>query len=318
MIKSRLDELVAKFGDMGYRFKSFTMAEEGDYAVDDASWNYKDIIHLKYVHHLVDAYPSLVTQEVLATLYHQRVLGMRLPLTLVNYIPEANRQTYHTSFFFFVIIVETHFEALGPLRTRVVTEYALGAKPFLLALFFPLFRWSIKHNYKDLMKGDVAMRERRGELRRWGYDFFHDPGERGFWECSTLERMNVIVPTRRPTPELARIPLAMIPHGAMLKVGESDHYGLQLTLRDGRVEAFARLCLHEGSCLDVESRPASGAIECPWHGLLAPPLASLPIGGKPAIVETKWHRFELTSGELVIQFRETSPSSAPTKHATAS
>ena len=318
MIKSRLDELVAKFSGMGYRFRSFTMAEEGDYAVDDASWNYKDIIHLKYVHHLVDAYPSLVTQEVLATIYHQRVLGVRLPLTLVNYIPEANRQTYHTSFLFFVIIVETHFEELAPLRTRVVTEYALGANPFLLALFFPLFRWSIKHNYDDLMKGDIAMRERRGQLRRWGYDFFRDGDERGFWECSTLDRMNVLPPSGRRPVEPARIALSTIPRDAMLQIGESDHYGLQLTLRDGRVEVFARLCLHEGACLDVDARPASGAIECPWHGLLAPPLASLPIGGESVVVETKWHRFELTSGELVIHFRESSPSSAPTKHATAS
>ncbi len=305
MIKHRQNELIRNLSAIGYRFRSFTLTEEGDHSADDASWNYKDIIHLEHVHGNVDAYPSYVSDKVLATIYHQRILGFRLPLTLINYISEPGYQTYHTSFFFFILIVETHFEQIAPLKTRVVTEYAVGAPRLLLKLFFPLFRWSIRRNFDELTAADLAMRERRGQLRRWGYGFAKEGAERGFDECSRLDRQNVIPAPGRCPSHSARVPLATVRREGVVRIGESDHYGLQLAVRNGSLEIYPRLCLHEGGCLDVARPPAAGRIECPWHGLPTSPIVAFPLDGTSHASSTRWHRFDLQPDELFIHFRDT-------------
>ena len=52
MIRKGQTELIAGLQkEEGYTFRIFELASEGDFLPSDADWNYKDVPHLKNVHH---------------------------------------------------------------------------------------------------------------------------------------------------------------------------------------------------------------------------------------------------------------------------
>ena len=96
---------------------TFEMVSEGEYTLDDADWNYEDGPHLTYVHKQVDGYMTLLEHTHVGAIVFQKILGIQIPLCLIQYESRENQVTYYTSFFSYLLIIETHYEAIEQLRT---------------------------------------------------------------------------------------------------------------------------------------------------------------------------------------------------------
>jgi hypothetical protein len=141
------------------------------------------------------------------------------------------------------------------------------------------------------------MRVRRGELRRQGFDFAKPPG---IASTLTISDNNVVPHPGSSSHEVARIHLAPR-DGRVVQVGKSDHFGLQVALREDRLEIYPRLCPHEGACLDTACAPPQAKVQCPWHGRTFPPILSLRYAQAPTTALGPLHRFVLTESELRIE-----------------
>lgn len=271
--------IVAKLKLEGLSFSEFSLVHEGNYTVEDADWNYKDVPHLHHIHELVEAIFTSVEDDHIATINMQKVFGIKLPLAVFNYQTEPNVQTYYTTWFFFVLIVETRYEPLAPLRTRVTTTYSIGS-PRLLKWAFPLLRWVLRKNYDNLMSGDIPMRERRGQLRAWGYQFKKDKALYSFEETMDIRRANVIPPEGAFDDEIAVDIGQHLPEDGELLVGESNHRGLRLIRCANDLMVFPRMCPHEGACLDKQAMVSGSIITCPWHGRRFTPLGIFDLSGQ--------------------------------------
>ena len=295
MMKRTQKELIDLLGREGIFFRTFDFVTDTECAIEDADWNYKDIPHLTYIHKQVDAYPSMISDTEIASINCQNLLGMRLPLTLFNYESGKNRQTYHTCLLFFVLIIETTYEALAPIKTRVRTRYAIGSSRFFLWLGFPLIRWVLKRNYADLMGGDIPMRERRGTLRNWGYSFLMRKPTYSFFDTMKIHERNVdchvIPPAQLPIWDPVTVRYEELAKAGVVQVGRSDHLGLQLSLNGDVVAVYPRLCPHEGGCLDANTAVTSGEVVCPWHARKFKPIFTFKKGMPVAPMVGPMHIF---------------------------
>src|SRR5258706_12225087 len=85
------------------------------------------------------------------------------------------------------MVTETRWAELPGGGSRVVTHYAIG-HPWFMAWIVPIVRWTFKRNHRALMKGDLSMRARKSELRRWGYSFKTDAAGHPFRTNQDLRR----------------------------------------------------------------------------------------------------------------------------------
>ena len=88
--------------------------------------------------------------------------------------------------------------------------------------------------------------------------------------------------------------------------GQSDHWGLRLSLRDGQLLVFPRLCPHEGACLDRQEMTGN-SVRCPWHGRVLRPIATLawPWKNPSDRIELRYHTLTPTPEGLQIDFKDT-------------
>src|SRR5579872_7311877 len=107
MKKWSKEQLIASLQKEGIRFSEFSLTHEGDYAVADADWNYKDVPHLHHIHNLVEAIFAAMQDDFIATINVQKTLGIKIPLSVMNYESGKNEQTYYTTWLFFILIVRT-------------------------------------------------------------------------------------------------------------------------------------------------------------------------------------------------------------------
>lgn len=277
---------------------------EGDYHPDDADWNYKDVPHLAEVHGQVDAVAADMGDDAIASIALQKVLGVPLPMALTIYSATPDSQTYFASWLAWVLVVETRWAAVGELRTRVETTYAVGSHRWM-RWSFPLVRWAVTRNYRILMSEDLPMRDRRGQLRRRGFPFLKPGATHSYLATTDLMKPNVVPPPGCPVPE-ARIELAtQLPADGQLLVGEDDHLGLRVTRRGDKLLIHKRMCPHEGAALDTSPCSPEGRLRCPWHGRLFPPEAQLPVSGGEAT--TEHHRLRCEAGVLSVEPRRGEP-----------
>lgn len=313
------NEMVAMLRDEGMTFRDFECVTEGDYLPEDAAWNYMDIPHLTYVHKQVDGCLTFAADSVMGSVFFQRVPFFRLPLTVVIYQSARNSITYYTSFFLFLVVIQTEWNAIGPMRTRVVTRYAVGWTNRLVGLFYPLIRWLLRRNYRILMSEDLPMRKRRGDLRTGGYDFRVAGEIPSFIESRRIMQQNVVAPEQNviapsdvPTWPSRRIAWEELVEGHPLLLGDPNHVGLSVQRRRDRVLVFPRLCPHEGACLDEAPRCRTSAggrgdndvIECPWHGRRFRPILSVELPARSVHMVTPWHEFLADGTALTISCRK--------------
>jgi hypothetical protein len=298
------DQLIAQLKGQGLNFSSFSLEHDGNYAAADAEWNYKDIPHLHCVHELVEAIISHVSPHEIATINIQKVLGLKLPMAVFNYSVDERTQIYYTTFLFFTLIVETTYDSLSENKTKVVTTYSIGSSRALQVLF-PFLRWIIKRNYKNLMSTDIPMRQRRGQLRSWGYTFIRPADGYGFEQTMNLLCANVVVPKEASSypPVQLKIELGQGCENEWL-IGRDDHLGLRLVRNDKKISVFPRMCPHEGASLDPHPC-VKGRLTCPWHGRVFTPVAEfnlLCLESQRAL--TDFHEISLEKHMLNIKIKE--------------
>ncbi len=305
-MRRNTQELVTQLGLHGLHFFSFSVSHQGQYRPSDADWNYKDVPHLNVIHPLVDTVLADVGDDTIATVNFQSVLGLVFPLVVYNYAVSESVQTYFTTLFMFVLVVETRFESVTEDTTLVTTTYHVGSSR-IFQLLKPIIRWLLRRNYDSLMAGDVPMRTRRGWLRARGYRFVRDDTGHGFRATMRLTDQNVIPPPGRPPPAPATYSLEELHAGPVL-FGEEDHLGLRLELRDDEIAVFPRMCLHEGAGLDA-APCRGGKLRCPWHGRVLGPLTELRVdsGGAATATQTLEHEISLVEGTITIRPLASSP-----------
>ena len=302
-MKRDSNQIIEQLTKEGLIFKKFSLVNEGTYHTDDADWNYKDVPHLHYIHELVEAVPALIEDHLIASINIQKILFLSLPLTVVNYEFSRHRQVYFTSLLIFALVIETSYETISADKTRVKTTYNIGGKKWALFLFFPVIKWLLERNYRNLMSGDIPMRARRGELRSWGYGFLKPNDTHSFIETTNITRTNTVPPTNTPRPSPATFSLTTdLVVGREILWGRPDHLGLRLVNIDNVIHIFPRMCPHEGASLD-KSPCTKNIIKCPWHGRGFKPLAVIPASVSDQKLETELHIIEYSNSSLTIRTR---------------
>jgi hypothetical protein len=307
MITKSKDELKGKLAKAGFVFSQFSLINEGDYAPYDADWNYKDIPHLNILHKQVNGYPASIEDQVITSINLQKVLGVVIPMVVVNYHSGKDRQTYFTSFLGLLLIVETTWESIGEVQTRVTTTYAIGSR-WYLKWVHPIVRRLITRNYADLMREDIPMRTRRGQLRKWGYGFRTDGPPHSFTVTLHILDENMVFKSelRPPPPLLVSLEQIESARSKDVLTTQSDHWGLRLSVQDNAFLIFPRLCPHEGACLDAQTIENT-AVKCPWHGRVLKSIASIPLPWAPdgAPIDLRYHRLTPQRDGLQIEFKDT-------------
>ena len=170
-MKLKFNEVVQSLEKQGLTFRRYSVSTEGKYTPEDAIWNYKDaLVHIPYIHPLVQNVPILNHKDSLASVFVQKIFGLKFPMVVFDYEAKPFTQTAITTLFFFVLVVENVCEEIRPATTRITTFYHIGANR-LFRWFTPIVGWILMRNYKSLTSTDIPLRERRGQLRSWGYGF---------------------------------------------------------------------------------------------------------------------------------------------------
>lgn len=294
---SRL-EFVKKLEGEGLKFSELVLTTEGEFAADDSDWNYKDIPHLHHVHQLAEAYPALIGDDVICSINLQSIMGIWFPVALVNYELAKYQQIYYTTLFFFALIIETNTNEYAPLKTRVTTTYSIGG-PKWLFWAIPIIKHLIRVNFKDLMSTDVPMRDRRGVLRKLGYEF-HKKGDRySFSETVDVSGTNMSPPPGKSTVVECDY-TAMLASSNDVLVGDTGLLGFRLLRNGDDVTVFPRTCPHEGASVE-KADCSSGAVRCPWHGRRLTAIAKFK-WMQDAAITTSTHRVKVSGKSLTVEY----------------
>jgi nitrite reductase/ring-hydroxylating ferredoxin subunit len=293
----------ALFRKTNYRFRFFDLSLESGGDDVDVEFNYKDLAHLEIVHKTFNVFYSYISDDIYSAVILQRFLGFTFPVTAVSMQLAKNHLFVHTSVLNIILSSEIRTESLPDHRVRVNTRYGVGASRFLLPVLFPLVKWTLTRNYRTLMADDLPMRDRRGEIRRWGARI--EKTSYGFAETFDIAKQHVFAPEIEAAAEPVTISLSSVPADRSLKVGRSDHMGLQLFRRNGAVEIYPRMCPHEGACLDAGDLGERPGLTCGWHRRFFRPILRIAIEGKKdeGVFLSGVHRFTVLGEELRIEPR---------------
>lgn len=254
-----------KLEDQGLFFSEFERVLEKDHKPVDIDWNYKDVIHHDFVHSDVTKNTVIwLRDDGCVTAWNISLFGFKIPLMQVSYsLGDYGVVSVCMQLGLALIVVNT-WESQGE-GSRVTTRYVLGSSKYLKFLHRFVFK-VLSKNYDTLMAGDIPMRDRRLQLRRWGYTFSQDTqSSLSFKESSILSKKNVIVPERRESFDFSVNP-RKFDVGKPYYFGRSDSRGFRLTrIQPDSLVVHPRSCDHEGACLD-SSGMENCRLKCPWHG----------------------------------------------------
>jgi nitrite reductase/ring-hydroxylating ferredoxin subunit len=291
-------ELVRPLIAEGLKFSELVLTSEGEYAADDADWNYKDIPHLHVVHELAESYPAVIGGDIICSINMQKILGLWFPVALVNYEYAKYHQVYYTTLLFFALIIETRMEEYAPLKTRVTTTYSIGSPKWLFWLM-PILKTLIRHNYKNLMSTDIPMRDRRGQLRKLGYRMYKKGDSYTF-----AETVDISVSKLSPPPDKERTIrctyTTLLETSDDVLVGDTGLLGFRLMRKGDEVTILPRTCPHEGASVE-KADFSKGAVRCPWHARRL-----LPIGKfkwmQDASFDANDYKVRVSGNELMVEY----------------
>ena len=286
-------QVISIFEREGFFFSKFSQKTEGAHHPLDSTWNYLDIPHAQYVHDQIDSNHTAVDDGYASMVAFLKLGGLKIPLTITNYSRTPQSMTYYMTWLFFVLIVETEAEEIQPNLTRVTTNYNIGSTA-LFKFAHPFIRWTLQRNYKVLMSTDVPMRERRGQLRKWGYSFDNEIPKHSFERSLDVSRANVVFPEKMDNSvSVELIVQNILPTDGEYLHGRDDHLGVQIIRSGDMIMVYPRLCPHDGASLDKKnfwvcsrnrevSMPGEKGykIMCPWHGRLFDPIASFELSSQ--------------------------------------
>jgi nitrite reductase/ring-hydroxylating ferredoxin subunit len=291
---SSVDQIISTFKREEFSFSNFSLISEGKFNPLDSLWNYMDVPHANFVHEQVDSDYTVVGDDHASVVTFQKLAGLKIPLSITNYSRDPTSMTYYMTWLFFILIIESNAEEVEPGLTKVTTSYHLGSTA-LFKIFHPIIHWILKRNYKTLMAVDIPMRERRGQLRRWGYSFSNESPKHSFERSLDVFKLNVIFPEKidnRCSP-VELVVQNILPSDGEYLHGRDDHFGVQIVRSGDTIMVYPRLCPHDGASLDREnywacsrnrevSKPGEKKykIMCPWHGRLFDPIASFELSSQ--------------------------------------
>ena len=194
MSKKSFHNLQQLFKKKGFKFKDFEVSDIGDYAPDDADWNYKDVHHLNIVHKTVHGVQAVMTDDVMCNINLQKIpiLGLEIPMPLIQYDHSKHNAIYLSVFGPYIVLVNSKFEDFNENQTKVVTKFSIGSKG-IFRILNPLIEHILKKNNKMLMSDDLPMRNRRGELRKINHSFYKPTEKYSFEFSENMERANVFL-----------------------------------------------------------------------------------------------------------------------------
>lgn len=294
-------QIIARLEAEGFTFLEFQCIWEGNHAAEDAEWTYRDCAHVDIVHDGIRPVFCVVGSDYFGSIHLQTVLGLRFPFTHVHYVSAPHCHTYYATFLVFVAIIETGYEQIAPNRTRVITTYSVGTRK-ALKWSLPFIRWLITRNARNLQSGDIPMRERRAELRLWGYSFYKESSRYSFEETLDISESHVIPPEAMTATKAMSISIEKeLPGDGELFLGRDDHLGVRVVRSQNQIMVFPRMCLHEGAALDCQ-KLFNKRIICPWHGRVFAPLAVFDLSHPPRqLRRTNYHQISLMDGTLTIE-----------------
>ena len=194
MSKKSFQSLKKIFIKKGFKFKDFEVQNIGDYAADDADWNYKDIHHLNTIHKTVHGVQAFVADDVMCNINLQKIpiFGFEIPMPLIQYDYSKHNAIYLSALGPYIILVNSIFEEINETQTNVITRFSIGSKGIFWILN-PLIEKLLKKNNKTLMNEDMPMRNRRGELRKINHLFYKNTENYSFEFSENIERANVFL-----------------------------------------------------------------------------------------------------------------------------
>ena len=262
----------------GVNFKILEIEVGGEYTAEDATFNYADVPHHRHVHNIMSDKCLHVTEYGCSEIRVQSIGNLfKLPIICLGYKYDKNSFCTYFNYSGVHVIKEVLInESPPPIFTSVLSRYHVGLPVFLLWLR-PLINAMLKKNHKILTKDDNAIRQRRGNLRKAGFNFIslRDSQSFGVDYLSTMDVSvnNVVFPLNSAIGHEERewnVKTDKINHDFLL-FGD-DHLGFQLIREGGEILLFPRICPHEGACTDgVKISKSSQAQSCPWHGRKIPP-----------------------------------------------
>ena len=105
-MKKSYEQLIESLKAQGFKFTFAEFDEIGNYLPEDSDWNYKDVTHLNHVHTKVHSVLATALDDMTTCINLQNIslLGVKIPLSMVNYEFDKFNQIYFTSSGPFVII----------------------------------------------------------------------------------------------------------------------------------------------------------------------------------------------------------------------
>ena len=267
LVKNLPNKLISE----GVKFKSFSLTSKGTFLGKDVDWNFKDILHPKLVHKLLDQTHIYTSDFTTTQIFFQNFIFFKIPFQVIQYDTGPNSLSYCFTLFGFVIYIETKYETKKKITT-ITTTYNIGSiNKLFLNLSYPILRFILTKNYKKLMSEDMPLRLRKGELRNWGMTFKTDKLEKiSYHDCKNISNQNVIFSNKFNSSISKKILITKRHNGDVVSflTGRSDNFGLKGEVIDGIIYFYPRVCSHEGACLDngkFDKNFNSNFIKCPWH-----------------------------------------------------
>lgn len=273
MSKKSFQNLQQLFKKKGFKFRDFEVSDIGDYAPDDADWNYKDVHHLNIVHKTVHGVQAVMTDDVMCNINLQKIpiLGLEIPMPLIQYDHSKHNAIYLSVFGPYIVLVNSIFKDFNENQTKVVTKFSVGSKG-IFRILNPLIEHVIKKNNKILMNDDLPMRNRRGELRKINH-LFHKTTEKYSFEFSeNIERANVFLNNEENN--ILKIEKKIIDDASDGDIIGKANGVLSFFVTEG-ADGFKRVwpstCSHEGARLNRKCLKTNYLL-CPWHNRKINPL----------------------------------------------
>ena len=262
------ENLVKSLKKSGVIFKSFQLISSGEFEPQDVDWNFKDVLHIKHVHALLETNTLVQTDYMLTSVNRLKILFFHIKYLAFQFDSGPNQMTYLAQIGPFFIVNNTKFDKNGELNTRVITTYNVGSKMLFTNLFFPLIKWAVTRNYNNLMVDDMIMRERKGALRKLGISFTKENDRYTFAETQKINRKNCVYkPSIFNGSRSSKVLITKKTGYDVVEflTGTSDPWGLRGIISKKKLALYPRMCDHEGACLD-NATLNKNIMLCPWHG----------------------------------------------------
>ena len=248
--------------------KSFQLFSSGEFNPEDVDWNFKDTLHSDHVHDLFTSISIYETDYSIASINTLKITFFHIKYMGFQFDSGPNKITYLSQLGPFFIVVVTEFYKNGKSRTDVNTTYNVFSNKLFLIIFFPFIKFFITRNYNNLMRDDMRMRERRGELRKLGISFAKNNERYTFKETSKLNKKNCkYEPSIFNRSRTSKVLITKRDGSSVIEflTGISDPWGLRGVIDNDKLALYPRMCDHEGACLD-NALLNKNIMSCPWHG----------------------------------------------------